>query len=196
MPRFFKKAFPIFILLFTVFISRKAFSEEAIKSKYFNTRVYSGIDRLELLKKLDAEYFLRRNVAYFEDKGHPGEDFDALLGETLDAMYLQVCDIIDIHMYSLVIDLDIFPDKNALGRTLSEYSDKSADVPSFYFYDKNKIYISFEDLNPGMVAHEITHAIVTHYFAVPPPMKLQEILCGYSDYSIRKLINKSRDNDR
>jgi len=190
-----KKIFLIIILFFVAFLPHNAFAAESIKSKYFNIHIYDGIDKVQLLKKLDAEYFLRRSVAYFEETGRPTADFDTLLGDTLDAVYLQVSDIIDIHMYSLTVGLDILPDKRALADTLEAYLNNRIDVPSFYFHDKNTIYISFADLNAGMLAHEITHAIVTHYFAVPPPTKLQEILSGYSEYSIRKLIGKSHDSD-
>ena len=77
-----------------VFLSHKAFADEIVKSKYFNIHVYNGVDRFGLLNKLDAEYFVRRNIANFEGKNDA--DFDALLGETLDAIYLQVSDIIEI----------------------------------------------------------------------------------------------------
>lgn len=190
MPRFFKKALLIPVFCLAVFPPHKALAETNIKSKYFNTRIYDGIDRMELLHKLDAGYFLGRDVANFGTPGKSSADLDALLGGALDAIYLQVCDIVDIHIYSLVIDLDIFPDRKALADTLEAYFKKRIDVPSFYFVDKNKIYVSYTDLNAGMLAHEMAHAIVCRYFAVPPPEKVQEVIAGYAEYSVRKLMSE------
>jgi hypothetical protein len=40
-----------------------------------------------------------------------------------------------------------------------------------------------------MLGHEIAHAIISSFFIVPPPEKIQEVLAGYVDYS---LLKKSR----
>ena len=38
------------------------------------------------------------------------------------------------------------------------------------------------------IAHEIAHAIINHYFVVPPSVKMQEILSGYVEYSLNKKV--------
>ena len=60
----------------------------------------------------------------------------------------------------------------------------------FYFHDDKTIYISTEDLTLGMLGHEMAHAIISHYFVVPPPTKVQEVLSGYVDYSFQKKVRK------
>ena len=187
MPYLLRKTVLLIAALFIIaVVSKNVFAEPLIKSKYFSVYADGDIDKVDLLKKLNAGYFLRLGAAFSEKAGR-GEELDSMVASTLDAIYLEVSDILDIHMYDLNIDLEILPDRAALASILKPYiGGKTVDMPSFYYYDKNRIYISLADLNSGMLGHEIGHAIVTHYFVVPPPAKLQEVLSGYVEYSIRK----------
>jgi hypothetical protein len=63
-------------------------------------------------------------------------------------------------------------------------------APSFYFHEEKTIYISTEDLDLGMLAHEIAHAIISHYFVVPPSERVQEVLSGYVDFHFKKKAKK------
>lgn len=189
MLRFLRRTYPVCVLLFLVFLPGKGFADETIKSKYFNISISDGIGRAGLMEKLNAGYFLRRNAAYFRKKEAAGANLNGPLAEALDAIYLKVSDIIDIHMYNLTIGLCIVADKTELSDTLESCISRRPDAPSFYYSDKDIIYISFKDMDPGMLAHEISHAIVAHYFAVVPPEKIQEVIAGYAEYSIRKLIS-------
>jgi len=166
--------------------SGNAFADETVNSKYFNVVIHDGVSKADLLNKLRADYFLRMGPA-FSVGGTEGAGIDKLLSQTLDAIYLEVSDILDIHMYSFSIKLDVFPDKSALSAELQKYLGKRIDVPSFYFHDKNKIYIADSDLTLGMLGHETAHAIICHYFVVQPSPKVQEILSGYVEYSLRKI---------
>lgn len=184
----FKKLFLISAIIFLAAVSlqKAAHAEQAIKSRHFNIYIGQGIDRTELLQKLNAHYFLQLKAAFPEEDPESGTDADDQTARTLDAIYLEVSDALDIHMYSFSMDLEIVPQKDVLSEELAKYINKRLDVPSFYFYDKNRIYISFADMTLGMLSHEIAHAIVSHYFVVPPPIKVQEVLAGYAEYSIRK----------
>jgi hypothetical protein len=39
--------------------------------------------------------------------------------------------------------------------------------------------VSVADLHEGMLAHEMAHAIIDHFFAVRPPSSTAEILARY-----------------
>jgi len=66
------------------------------------------------------------------------------------------------------------------GVTLNNLSDNFADLGVDYiaFYSRRyeTIYISVDDAHIGVLAHEISHAIMDHYFGVPPPAKINEVL--------------------
>lgn len=153
-----------------------------LKSKHFDVTIEGNIDNYELLEKLNANYFLHLNGMYSSSK----LDEETIVKDALDALYVEVSDILDIHMYSFEISLVIVPDKVRIAEIIAECGGKYIEVPSFYYYEENTIYISWEDFTIGMFAHEVAHAVISHYFVVPPPEKLQEVLAGYVEYSIRK----------
>jgi hypothetical protein len=163
------------------------FAQDTVSSKYFKVTIHSGVDKAALLTKLYAGYFLQLSPV-FSTSDLKGKNLSELLAKALDSIYLSVSDILDIHIYSLYIELEIFPDRAALVQELGKYFDKKIEVPSFYFYDKNKIYIAFNDMTLGMLAHEVAHAIISHYFVVQPSVKVQEILSGYVEYSLNKMV--------
>ncbi|MBL7072103.1 MAG: hypothetical protein ISS26_08075 [Candidatus Omnitrophica bacterium] len=52
---------------------------------------------------------------------------------------------------------------------------------AFYSFDKETITVYTDRVTDGVLAHEIAHAVMHRYFEVPPPRKIQEILCRYAD---------------
>ena len=58
---------------------------------------------------------------------------------------------------------------------------------SFYASGKKTIFISATNYVSTVLAHEITHALVTQYYFEPISMQSQEIWCGYVEYKLRKL---------
>jgi len=179
----------IFLLLF----ARAGFAQEkAVVGKYF-TVYYDGCSPAEVASKLDAEYFLHIDV--FSQKYTTG-DFNSVIANLFDSIYLEVCDILDIHSYNFKGTVRIFPDSSGIKDVLREYMADPPDMPSFYFQDKNTIYVAFPDMNLGMLSHEIAHAIISHYFVVDTPVKVQEVLAGYVEYSIRKATGTLSEANR
>ncbi|MBL7131539.1 MAG: hypothetical protein ISS45_09095 [Candidatus Omnitrophica bacterium] len=186
MPPFIKKFLISFSVFFLFILSSQNIFALELKSKYFEVHIHKDIDSYKLLRKLNINYFLHLDMTAL--KASP--NLESMLRDTLDAIYLEVSDILDMHMYSFRVYLEILPNKNYLSKILQEHSRKEINISSFYFYEKNTIYISAEDLRVGMLGHEVAHAIISHYFVVPPPAKVQEILSGYVEYSLNKSTDK------
>lgn len=151
------------------------------ESKYFSVYCDRSIDIYALFKKLSFEY-----LVYGENSSRSGDDLRTMLVKSLDSIYLSVSDVLDIHIYSYHGKIVVFPDRNALNDFLKESYELNLGERSYYFHDENTIYVSFADLAAGVLGHEMGHAIVSRYFVVPPPAKVQEILCGYVEYNLRK----------
>ena len=191
MPYTYRKYRFILLLLLTAILVRAACAEETIKSKYFNIHLSGSVDKIQLLEKLKADCFLRMRVGLPEQESKGSRNDSAMVGDTLDAMYLEVSDIIDMHLYSLNINVEILPDKAHLANVLKENPAEDKDTVSFYNYDKNTIYISYEDMNAVMLSHQMAHAIASHYFAAPPPARIQELLASYAENGIRKDLRRA-----
>jgi len=171
------------LILFFIFVADGSASE--LKSNYFNISLHNEVDIYRLLNKLNINYFLHIDILSSEKT----PNLENALKDTLDALYLEVSDILDIHMYNFRINIEILPDQSYLAEVLKKHSVKEGER-GVYYYDKNTIYISADDLKVGMLAHEVAHAIINHYFVVPPPVKVQEVLSGYAEYFINKSIEK------
>lgn len=153
------------------------------QGKYFSVYGPPDLDINALLAKLNFNYFLRPETA-----GQKASvDLKDVLSRTIDALYLEVSDILDIRMYaSFQGTIRILPDRKAINSQFKKIFRTDFPERSFYIADNNTIYISFADLTAGMLGHEIAHAIICRYFIVPPPTKTQEILAGYVEYTLRK----------
>ena len=109
------------------------------------------------------------------------------LGGTVDVLFRLVCDMLDMQLYSFRGNIKICQSdaqldqayRSLFGRTL-------AGKKSFYVFELNTIYISVDGFRREILGHEIAHAVMCHYFVVPPSVKIQEVLAMYVEYQLRK----------
>lgn len=109
------------------------------------------------------------------------------LVKMLDALFMQVSDILDMHLYSLKINIKVCKNEEEL-RTLYKgmFNAELGGRLSFYEYSSNTIYVSAESFTREIVGHEMAHAIISHYFVIPPSIKIQEVLSMYAEYNLRR----------
>ena len=177
------RTFVLAVLLTLLLASAgSAQSDNVIAGKYFDI-YYGDCDLTEVASKLAAKYFLHIDVF---SRNTRSTDIKSIIAQLFDSIYLEVSDILDIHMYSFKGVISIMPDKVGVHDVLSAYMTDPPDVPAFYFNERNTIYVSLADMNLGVLSHEIAHAIIAKYFVINPPDKVQEVLAGYVEYSIRK----------
>ena len=109
----------------------------------------------------------------------------------VDTLFLRICDLLDMHLYSYRGNIKICRDYNQLSQIYRNlFNADLKGTRSFYTYDLNTIYISPESFQLGILGHEIAHAIISHYFVVQPPVKVAEVLAGYVEYQLRKATIK------
>ncbi|MDD3375060.1 MAG: hypothetical protein PHY73_04985 [Candidatus Omnitrophica bacterium] len=168
-----------------VFVSQSEAQEQSLTkiadSKYFEIYAFSQSDVYEILKKID--FFSLQPEQILDPQS---DNVNRSLSNVIDAVYLETSDILDIHSYNFRGKIKFLPNAQSVESIFSKYSGYRMHERSFYFFDKNTIYISLEDTTLGMLGHEIAHAIISHYFVVPPSTKVQEVLCGYVDYNLKK----------
>lgn len=172
-----------FLLFLIVFVESGFCRQKIIKTEYFTIYYDQGCNLADIANKLNVEHFLHIDIFSQNDNS---QSIDSIISSLFDSIYLEVSDILDIHIYSFHATIKILSDKEKMADVLEKYLKKRINMPSYYFQSKNTIYISFDDLTLGMLAHEIAHAIISHYFVVAPSEKVQEVLSGYVEYSIRK----------
>jgi hypothetical protein len=116
----------------------------------------------------------------------PGDEMQERLGAKVDRLFERVQEILDMRTRMGRIVIKIFPDKEALYEAYEEVYKKPAKVRAWYTYEYNTIYLSVPDLHEGMLAHEMAHAVIDHYFQVRPPAATAEILARYVDSHLKR----------
>ena len=134
------------------------------------------------LKSIEAA--LRRRASYFSSD-IPGEDapMEDKIRYQLDALLRRAEEILDMRLPDLriKIKIKIFRTRKELNDEYSKIFAATEDIKSFYIYKYNTIYVSEEDISDSVIAHEMGHAIIDHYFSVIPPEKVRELLASYVD---------------
>jgi Zn-dependent peptidase ImmA (M78 family) len=94
-----------------------------------------------------------------------------------------------MQLYSYRGHIKVCADERQLAdvyRNLFGVSAGERHLHSFYVYEVNTIYITKESFDRFVLGHEIGHAVISNYFVVQPPVRVQEVLAGYVEYQLRK----------
>jgi len=144
---------------------------------------YSQASQLESFAgKIRAGAFNRTLNQVFGDKGRSSGQSDP--GEAVDALFKRVQLILDMPMPKLRVEIQIHRDEKEVARVFTQITGGSSNAPSFYWKRTNTIHTQPESLTVGMLAHEMGHCIIDHYFAILPPPKIAEMLCQYVDTEV------------
>ncbi len=52
---------------------------------------------------------------------------------------------------------------------------------SWYVYEQKSIYLTIQDIRVGILAHEVAHHVIDHFFAVRPDPQSSEILAVFAE---------------
>jgi hypothetical protein len=157
---------------------------KTIEGKYFTIYYSPQIDASTLAPQLNIQPADEIIAGKSPQKESPtGSE----LADMADTLFLQVSDILDMHLYSFQGKIKICADDAQIERIYGTLFNASLHHrKSFYVYALNTIYISLDNFKREILGHEMAHAIINHYFVVQSPVKIQEILSMYVEYQLRK----------
>ncbi len=150
------------------------------RGKYFDVYASPGLSGSAVRNKL--QYWFMPHPDFVLEKRRSGD----ILAQTFDTLFLNVADILDIHSYNFKGRIYILADTKDLNAISFKFFQEKPLSGGFYVPQKKTIYITFDDLSLKVLSHEMAHALMVHYFVVPPSAKIQEILSGYVEFSLRK----------
>ena len=101
--------------------------------------------------------------------------------DRVDKLVERVISIMDMHPKNLRFNIFVYETYEELEEAYSEIKKTGESPIAFYYHTTKTIYVSIEDVRPGVLAHEIAHAVISAYFGVPPPARTQEILARHVD---------------
>ena len=108
-----------------------------------------------------------------------------ILTDKFDAIFNRVEDILDMYPSDIQVSINIYKTKDALDKAYEEIFSEPNNVSSFYVYTTNTIYTLEDVINEKILAHEMAHCIIDHYFVILPSKKIQEMLAVYADVHLK-----------
>lgn len=158
--------------------------QKKIEGKYVTVYASSGLDAAGLAQQLDVRP--SDELLSGRSSGLQGSTKEDTLGRMLDTLFIQVSNILDMHLYSMKVGIKICNTADELNDVYSRlFGSSLGGRRSFYIYDYNSIYVSADAFRPGIIGHEMSHAIISRYFGIPAPVKVQEVLSMYVEYNLK-----------
>lgn len=150
---------------------------------YFTIYFASGQNMADLSRQLDVRSSDMLLAGENPDRGYAGQ---TAVARMVDALFLRVCGIMDMNLYSFHGSIKVCRDMAQTREIYDNLFNKDlGNRVSFYVYDLNTIYIAAPNFKKEILGHEIAHALICHYFAVSPSIKIQEVLAAYVEYQLR-----------
>jgi len=109
---------------------------------------------------------------------------NAVAENTVDQLFQRVQILLNMPQPRLKIHIQIYQDQEELSEVYEMITGKPTKMPAFYLKKTNTIYLQKEKLSTGILAHEMAHAIISHYPGVYPDREITESLCQYIDKEI------------
>jgi len=99
----------------------------------------------------------------------------------MDLLYKRAQEILDMHPADMNVKIKIFEDQKELDREYYRIFKQKKRQVSFYVYKHDTIYTCEPNISDSVMAHELGHAIIDHYFLILPPESVKEVLARYVD---------------
>jgi len=148
-----------------------------IQSGYMTIYCNQDVDLKAVAKKLSRRGLFTARVYDPNPVSAPAQR----IAYMLDRLLKRAKEILDMWPANMNLNVRIYKDREALSNEYGRIFGVNAEYKAFYIFRYNTIYISEEDMSDSVIAHEMGHAIVDHYFSVIPPEKIREMLASYVD---------------
>lgn len=114
-----------------------------------------------------------------------GNDTKDIVAYKFDLILLKVQELLDMRPKDLRLNAKIYREQNDLDKVYLEIFDEGNKFIAFYVFKLNTLFACEEKVSANVLAHEIAHCIIDHYFTVTPPKKIAEMIAQYADLHLR-----------
>ena len=183
----FKIPFVLLIISLVLSMADRAYLQEESRS-VFSTRFCTVFYNDDVdLHKINRRINLRFSDFYSPRTYKEKVDFsiEDILSEKFDAIFVRVQDILDMYPSKIHVAINIYKTREELDAVYERIFDGPNTAVSFYVYKTNTIYTLENEVTENILAHEMAHCIIDHYFVILPPRKIQEMLAVYADMHLK-----------
>lgn len=108
-----------------------------------------------------------------------------LISQKIDGIFQRVQTILGMHKKMDKVTINVYPNRRLLEASYKEMFPGECHIPAWYVHASGTVYLSAEDINAGMLAHELAHAVIDSYLLLRPPPASAEILARHVDRYIQ-----------
>lgn len=114
-----------------------------------------------------------------------GTSAEGEMAAKFDTLFRRAQEILDMYPPGVHTTVKILEDKQDIQGIHVKQFGYGTKAIAFYLFEKNTIYAARKDLSERVLAHEMGHCIIDHYFRVRPPRKIEELLASQVDTQLR-----------
>jgi len=151
---------------------------EEIDTKNFTVYHEEGVDLNSVARRL------RRKIFFFGRVPSYDESAEKNVSCRLDSLFGRAREILDMYPEIPKIKIKIFNDEDNLYREYRKLIGSSGWAKAFYVHFYRTIFTSKDTITDSVMAHEMAHAIIDHYYKYTPPPQVGEALASYVDMHI------------
>ncbi len=168
------------ILLFLLLVIQIPHDVQAEGKSRYVTLTYSD---KQLLRDFNDELSLGRKLSYYLRNKDIITVEDEVLAK-LDVIIEKAEVVLDMFPDDLHLNFVLLPEQSDVSEMYMKKYGKEADHIAYYSLQEDTIYISVDDTKLRVIAHEVGHAIVDHYFKVRPPYNIHELMAQFTEKHI------------
>lgn len=168
------------LLLIAILLVPISRSEAATVKSRYTTLVFSDT---ELLHDFNDEIRLGRKLTYYLRKKKVVTVEDEILAK-IDTIIEKAEVVLDMFPDKMHIRVVLLPDADAVNNVYYQMYRRKASNIAYYSLSKDTIYISVDDASLRVLAHEVGHAVVDHFFKVRPPYNVHELMAQFTEKHI------------
>lgn len=155
-------------------------ASKKIESKYFTIFLENGVNPSDLTTKIAVPSSIQAIIK------EPVYSSAYTLPDQMDLLFLAVKEIMDIRLRKFKIKVKVCKNASRLSSVAKKLFGKEIQTGGFYVVPIDTLYVDADNVNIHVLGHELSHAIQAHYFVIPPPTTLQEVLAGFVEFQLRK----------
>lgn len=104
---------------------------------------------------------------------------DAEVSHKVDLIYGRVQEILDMHPLHSDLRIVLLPSESAVQQSYHRRYAHQVGYIAYFSPEENRIYIAVDKVNSRVLAHELAHVVIHHFFQRRPPERIHEILAQY-----------------
>lgn len=179
----FRKHLILIVIIYLSISAKSASSQEdnrSVFSSKFCTIFYDNdVDLRRVNRKINPSFSNFYSPMTYKEK--PEISMEGVISGKLDAIFNKAQAILDMYPAKIHVAINIYKRQEDLDKVYEGFFNEPNTAVSFYIYKTNTVYTIESQLNENILAHEMAHCIIDHYFVILPPRKIQEMLSAYVD---------------